>query len=707
MSQLLDAGAMFKHPSKDAPLTMDDVFVYPDLRYLDEEGDETERISSRLLERLTDGSTYVLVRGEEKSGKTSLAYRLFRSFTDQDLFPVYLDAASIRSAGAADLKKSLRRAAASQFGDGDVADIMKCEKHKRVLLLDGFDSIPVSEKYRKNVLAFFHVEFQHIFIFGNELMQASEILAREESLIQMYKQAALLKFGHRLRYELINRWNAIGDEQSAISDAEKLAKNDAMQKTVNSVVGKNFVPSVPIYLLTILQGIQIGRSSEIQQSGLGHYYNFLIVHALGSSGVKEQELDEHFSYLSELAFKLFSSSQREISETQFRDFNRWFSEFFTEVDLALRKDLLIRSKILTQHGDSIGFRYPYLYYYFLGRYLANNLTDLGIRAAVIRLCKTVFVTENANIVAFLAHHSRDPLITDHLVSLLDQLFPSSPEMKLSSDLVEFNRVVSDLPKLVYRKVDPEIFRQREHEKADQQQDDDKLAHASNETELSGIDMVGMMTLLFRLNEVLGQIIKGKYGSLRKDQKVQIIEKMYGATFRTMHALIGDMSSEPEALIGWITNWLREDYPTATEEHRKALAQRWAFGIIGGLASLMIRRTSEALVFEKLQEECYMAVQGKPFTSAKLLDISIKLSLPGNIPFQDLRSLAKDIKGNAVAERLLQMAVLRHLYMYKTSDIDKQKICEIAGLQVATQRGIDYKTKSFKLLDPPGKPNPSP
>ncbi|MBN4836579.1 hypothetical protein, partial [Enterobacter hormaechei] len=59
-----------------------------------------------------------------------------------------------------------------------------------------------------------------------------------------YKQYQILKFGFRLRYELANRWNML-KETCVEERAALIHENDSSTKMINTIIGKNYIPSTP------------------------------------------------------------------------------------------------------------------------------------------------------------------------------------------------------------------------------------------------------------------------------------------------------------------------------------------------------------------------------------------------------------------------------------------------------------------------------
>lgn len=78
---------------------------------------------------------------------------------------------------------------------------------------------------------------------------------------QRFKNSGSLRFVNSVtkRYELVRRWVAIGDTTDEGSQ-EWMATIDKAEKDLTTAVGRQLVPAVPIFLLTLLQSAEAKRA---------------------------------------------------------------------------------------------------------------------------------------------------------------------------------------------------------------------------------------------------------------------------------------------------------------------------------------------------------------------------------------------------------------------------------------------------------------
>jgi UDP-2,3-diacylglucosamine pyrophosphatase LpxH len=696
LSRVTDPGATFTHSQK-RQLTLSDVFVYQTLKKSDKASDRTERVSAMVLADLDDGSR-AFVKGSEKSGKTTLLHQLTLDYQAQGRIPLFMHGKELARTSNEELKKSFARAVTAMYGEGSQEEFFRLDKKRRVLLLDDYDAIPVNEKHRHKVLAGVQNWFGVVVVTADDLFQIREILSEEErALFQDYEEFEILRFGHRLRDELIRKWNRIGsDERSNLAQLE--AKDVLATRVINVIVGKNYVPAYPIFLLTMLQGVETGQSTDLQHSSYGHYYHLLIVQNLRAINLKTEQIDEIYNYITELAFFYFRTKRQELTFADLRDFKAYFETTYgLNIDLGERLKSLVRANILVQRGEYFSFKYSYIYYYFVAQYLAHNLQEPETRALIKDLCKHLYYSPYANIIVFLTHHSKDTLVIEEVLKVANDLFATSPVLDLKDTNI-VNTLLADAPRELLRQIDVDKGRAQILDARDEEDEDEGRAR----TELlakgySDLDYGGKVNLALKAVEILGQLLRNYYGSLKLPTKITLLNESYAAPFRVLHDFFTALGSDVNSLIGALEKLLEKKRADLPPEERERLARKLIFDIAGYVTVGLIKKISSATGSENLKELYAKLITDSDSDAYRLIDISTKLDFPGQIPFEELQELAVRYRNNYFAQRVLQSLVIGHLYMFQTSDMDKQKLSKILGIDMKIQRQADVISRSTKML----------
>lgn len=691
-----DPGAFFKHPGR-ANVGLSDIYVYPDLRRIGN-GEDRRRVyvsSSRLLspEVTADGA---LIEGEEKAGCTSLLYQLYRQYHDRGFVPLLIKGKELRKVSDADIDNLIRRSVEKQYGGNQVEAFTQLSRTQKLLLLDNFDESPMkAADARVDLLCALRKRFGHLAITVGDMFEMREMLDGDASraLVSLthYK---IQPFGHALRAQLIARWLSIGADGS-VDEAASIARLDRAEKLMNAVMQKAVIPSVPLYLLTLLQSIDAGRSGDFKESSLGYYYQYLLTEAFQSAGVKPDKLTEFFQYSAHLAWEFHIQSKRELSESDLREFTVRFSKEWTTVDFKTMLEILLKSRVLCKVGEDYAFRYPYIYYYLKGQFLSENLSDLDVRAYIGHCCQHLYVRDHANTVLFLAHHTNDDFVLKSIAESLHCLFKDRSPVRFDGDTGAVNQLIEDAPKLVYSGESPAEHRARRNSMEDQL-DDGHDGLVDSEEESEDLSLVAQMTMLFKTTEILGQVLKNKYSKIQRGHKGALLDDLFSGPLRAIRDFYDFFEKNPDALVVEIEAAIQRKGKVDSEEERKAIARKVVASLIQLVTFGFLMRASQSVNSESLMEDVREVVKKNGSPAFKLIEAGILLDSPRAIPRQFLKQLFTEVKKDLIANRVVQIMVLNRLYMFKTTEQDMQWLNQELKIDLEIQHTIAYQEKQRRL-----------
>lgn len=165
------------------------------------------------------------------------------------------------------------------------------------------------------------------------MFEMGEILSSDQSQTLSLDHYKLQPFGYSLRSKLIEKWFSLGNDGS-IDESTFISRCDEAERLMNSAMTKTVTPSLPLYLLTLLQSIESGQSGDFKESALGYYYQYLLTESLQSNGVRKDKLTEHFQYIGHLAWEFHSRGAKEVSESDLLTFNTKFSATWHTVNFT-------------------------------------------------------------------------------------------------------------------------------------------------------------------------------------------------------------------------------------------------------------------------------------------------------------------------------------------------------------------------------------
>lgn len=698
--KLEDPGGNFNHPGKES-LSLSDIFVFPDLRV---GGVVTEKlkdtVNSGVLRDSHLLSNGVIIKGEEKTGRTSLIYQLFTYFYDSGSTPLLLQGSDIKSNKSnMELSKTIERAAIQQYGKESLARFKQVPTAEKIVFVDDFDANKLTSSQRTEIVTFLRREFNGILITVSDLFEFDEAVS--ESAIHPlvgFREYELLEFGHKLRFDLIRKWTALG-AGTGRDDADVVAALDQTEKALNALVGHNLVPRVPIYLLMLLQSFELGRDTVLQNSAFGECYRFLIMGALDRAGVKPVELQEYRQFCCLLSWEFCQLDVRELEEAKLRVFNDEFSKKYHRREFSERIGLLIDGQIFKKQGELYSFRYPYIYYFFLGKYLADNLNESGIREFVERYCRHLYIRDYANTILFLAHHSSASFVYERIEDVLKGLFADQIEFDFERDTKELVALMDSAPKLALRSGHVVDNRRDAAKIRDEIStvNDPGTGELRGNAEEDGLSLLSKLMLLFKTIEILGLILKNQYATIQNSEKKRLLDETFKGPLRALKVFFDCLAGEGVGLVSELERIIAKHDSSIGDEKRKRLARDAVFFLVGAISFASVRRIAASVGSEHMREVISVVAEETDSDTYRLIELAVKLDAQGAIPWPLIKELVKRTDGNIFSRHILQRLIMNHLYMFKTRDADKQKLCGLLDISMATQRAIDLTTKNAKRL----------
>lgn len=674
-SHLLDPGGTFIHPDKDR-LELDDVYVYPALReHINDASSAGEDIPSKSLLSEDHRDSRILFLGEDRGGKSTLLKTAFRMYHEQGLVPVLLSGSEFRSSSTKEIQKRIQAQIATQYVHPET--VARTERERKIALLDDLDRIRGGAKALPALINAIERDFAGVILTADTGFRLTELLQPEAiDALSNYKTYKIQQFGYELRHELVKRWCLCGP----VSTKQQLDERvDALEQQLETITRRYLVPWQPFYLLVLLQSCERNQVGELQGGGFSHYYQYLITSSMRDVGVKTEQLDELFNYLSQLAWLYKSAEAREVDFVQLREFNRAFSERYISVDLAPRLELLCRAKILTRRGDSIAFSYPYIYFFFLGNYLAENLQDPSMRALVQSWCEQLYRRENGYTILFLAHHRNDRWVIEQVAAALRKCLDGQKPMTFDGEVDGINRLVDATPELVMDAPDVDK-NQVEVRKLRDKLEPTKEADESEEL-ANDIEMFRNWNLLLKTAEILGQILKSYYGSLEKSLKAELLREVFDGPLRLLRSFIETAASEPDQLAKAIRAAVEKSNPNA--EFTEKDIREMTFGIVHFVCLGVVGQTGYFVASPKLREDVADVVSANGSTAYRLIEMAARLTRPGRLPLDDIRRLAKNLESNQLAFEVLRALGFLHLHLFHVPPEDIRILC--AHLKISLQK----------------------
>ena len=502
---------------------LQDIFVFPTLScYSSQAKDgslrrETIKDQAELLIK-----QYILIHGEEMSGKTALGRHLFLSLANDPSTPVL----------HVDLEEVPRKPNEKFFSDayyrqfsGDYS--LWKQQEGKVLILDNLSSA----SHLIELIEFARKFFEKIII-----TLPSDIFYsyfRDETRLADFHEVQIELLDHKQQEKLIRKRLTLSDRSEPVTDGFV----DQIEKHVNSIIISNkIVPRYPFFVLSILQTYEGFMPDDLSITSYGHCYQVLIVASLMKAGISREDnaINTCFNFAENLAFKIYQDTKLQTpTKLDFDGFVEKYQENFIISDSILNRLKERDYGIIIEDGH---FRTPYMYYFFLGRFLSKE-TEKNKRV-IEQMCEQSYVSSNYLTLLFIIHHTNDnQIIDDILLRTMCTLDNVDPARLNQDETKSFKEIIAALPKNILSSHSVEEERKKERDIRDI--NDDRVETEDDSEEPIDGDPVNDIYRILKNNEIMGQILRNKYGSLEKRKIGEIIETVADSGLRLVKLFLID------------------------------------------------------------------------------------------------------------------------------------------------------------------------
>ena len=649
-------------------IKLDDVFVFPELEEATGDSEKSRPSSLESLLAAADNARGFIIQGDERSGRTSLLKQLIRSSINRNLVPVLIPGQDLRRTAEDEIDKLITRAVSAQLRGGDVEAWRQLPTDAKIIFVDDVDESPIrAEKVLALLLDRLAARCGRLVITVSDTYETSQIVSEAaDGVFQRLPTYRVLQFGYLARAKLINRW-ALLNSSDGDSEDDKISRVHSAEVFVGGVLKRGVVPAYPIYLLALLHAESAKRGETLEDGGVGHYYEYLISRGILNAGIAK-ELDEIYDYCTQLAWYIAKTSAGEcISLEQFRLFNVEYSREWHTVEFGARQKALVDARLIVVNGDAVGFRYAYLYYYFLARYLSSELDDAMVMEYIRESAAHLYVRARANVLVFLTHFTTDARVMETILSSLKGQFSESEVVQFNKQGDTVDALLKDLPKLIYDAGDPLKRREQVALAKDELGTEDDLPDQPFEADSSSVPC--RLATVFRAIEIVGQILKVRYSKFRRIDKEVMVQEVIEAPLKALEGFYDLLRKHPAALIAEVTAFLAENAKTESDSDREQLVRRMLGMIVLGVSFGFIRKISEALSAEVLRENLDSVVAARGGLTFKLVGLACCLDGQRDLPRKMIAEVLELGNGSLVVENLVRLMVLYRMHMFRVKAPD--------------------------------------
>lgn len=515
---LNDASLFTKAHENKEILTIEDIFVSPELVRYDEEANKRERMSFDLVTEHFNTGEKIVIAGDDQSGKTTLAKVMIQRFKEKNFIPIYLKDEQELLQGNLQYR---------------VSQLFK-EQYETAYELSDFDEeriVPIVDDFHKAHKK--ELALQRLGVFKQQVLLVDTIFDLEmfrKDLVIGFERYRIKPLKPSLRNDLIRKWLSISDRIDTDPDFinSDLAQIDARTDMINQILGKTIgsglMPSYPFFLLTLLSNYEtLNNRINDEIASQGYYYQALIILFLTKQKVTSDNLDTYLTFLTEFAYAIFHNKAA-LSQEQF---DRFFAQYERDFNLTEPRNVLLdklkRSSIIkiTSLGN-YNFDYPYLYYFFVGKFFSEHIDERYEENAkaieeVNNILDNLHKNENAYITIFLVHHSKDQSLIKKIEDRADAMFKEFEPATLDKKELEFFRANVLEPQQLADKKHNVVEERKRHLAVQDEIEEAEQNHETNQAEEEDDDdneLSAQLRRSIKTVEVIGCIMRNRAGSSR-------------------------------------------------------------------------------------------------------------------------------------------------------------------------------------------------
>lgn len=681
-----------QHSYKDQ-ITLFDTFVYPDFKVTQDDIEEYEVAkNSSFFSDPANFSKLSLIIGEEQSGKTSIAKKIYSDVRAKSAFPLFVEGSNL---GSSNIERVISKELSRQYQAIDYKSYLE-GGYKRVLILDNANEVKLNAKALNNFLIEADGIFDRIIIISEESIQYNDEVF---SIFEDYKLYEILPFGYERRDELLRTWYSIGRAEQ-IENSELIEIVDQVSNQLDAVIRKNIVPPKPLFILMIVQTLDSSQTQDYSLTSHGYCYQILIQENLKKAKIRADQIDKYINYLTHLAYFMYREDRASLDENLIKKFKSEYSKKFVlnSHDEIIKN--LTKAKLVRASDSCIEIKYRYIFYFYVAKYMSDSEDAL---IYIDSLCDKLHMEKHSNILIFITHHTRSKRVIDKIIHRTVNVFPNENAAQLGKKdtgfLLEF---IDEIPDLVIKHRNNVLEARKDRFVKKDKREAKFLTDESMELTQEEADSISEsnrdIARSVRSVEIIGQIIKNRHASIEQSQLNELATQAIDVGLRFLNFYISSTKDIQSELIDIIHKYL-ENHSDLSDEKIAELSKQSFIQMIYGLSFNVIKKISSSIGHRELIG-LFGEINKDTVTPAySLINANIQLEFKSNkssIPRKELEDIWKSLEGEFLAERLLKASVLQFLYLNFVGYKDKSWISSKLGIPLEVQDRYTGNKKS-KLI----------
>lgn len=666
------------HHNKET-LNLHDIFVYPKLKFYDEEEISHKYDSEKLNQEILTHNK-IIIAGENQAGKTTLCKILFQTYRNLNYIPIYLDDENKYLGSPI---KKLESAFKEQYESVHIEDF---DLKRIVPIIDNFHGAKHHEKY-----------IEQYKDFNKQILIVDDIFGlniRNQTQIAEYKKFKIREFTALERNYLIKKWIQIKEDTQVQINPNYLQqsldeKTELIENSLGIIFGKGIMPSYPFFILSLLAAQDTQKPLDSEITSQGHCYQALIYLYLRKQGVPNDQIDIYTNFLTELAIWIYKNNGNSLDSAEINNFLEHYKEHFN-LPISITDVMQTFSKVNICKFDSLNqfnFCYSYIYYFFVAKYLSENYE--AKKEIINKILANLHKDENAYIAVFIAHHTKSNALLDEILLNAEILFEKFEPATLDTDELSFfdkheDKIIKAIMPAFEHNSEDERKRilVEKSEKEEKRNEINDTQTNESEFDQANDEIISDIRLSVKTVEVMGLIIKNRSGSLDKQRLEYIFEQGLKVHLRILKAfilLIKDEKAEVE-IIDFLKERINQIIQEKVEENQELkidqiekLVREIYWNVNFGVLHGHITKAIHSLGSSNLLNISQTVSKNLKTPSSFITHQGIRMWYGKNLRIDEIAERISEKDFSKTAKNLIKYKMVEHCRLHKIDFKDLQKI----------------------------------
>lgn len=704
-------------------LKLSDIYVYPVLKggKIDSKKEKKYYREKEDILAVIKEEKYILFYGEKEYGKTALVKKLYKDFFDIKFYPVIVDATKLKTDDGDDLNKIIADFYCSQYNNLEEEIILQMDSEKKVCIIDNLEDALVSDKVLKKILHYLTCKFGIVLITSNlqnDMLNFVKNVEVKEYLENKFTKLYIQEIKRYMRNKLVNKWLLLEDNERDVNSQEFDVLRRNKLSRIQNVMKTGFFNKTPIEFLLVLSYLDNYEKMNTNYSRYSYIYECLILDKINE--IADGDTNEATMYrtiLEQLAYRIYNDNDGEdVDESlllkvisDYKEDYRGSKDGYIDIVNNISK-----YKILEMKNSKYRFKHSYMYYYFTGSYIQNQLPPLEKSKKINQIFSDLSEEINFNIALFLAYDMNVqyeilPQVQEICNGLLSQYkdfkYTKQKELleKLECNIDDEVDKIFDIPQNANIPIIQEkkaLAKDEIEEALESSENSNEIVNGEEENEEEMDEMMKDFTKSVRMIEFLGDILKNYSSAIKSKPRIEIINLMYDTSIKLMGVLYDSLNDMIDTIIGIVDERSKEDKDEIVarsqfkQKTNEFLRQFWA-----AFVSLNVSNLSFSLQSDRIADEILDFRDEKKCTFFDLTSIDYFIRTQnGHLPVKDIEKCVKGKnKLDGFSLKVLSQNVSFFLKNYQYDEKDKKAVCSLQNFNIKDVFIEEQKIKAIKNI----------